>query len=91
MEMQANRPAYVDIARGYVFNYILDQVEPSNAEPISTKDVFVVWFTKTLKNWKAMVSTTLSDGIYYEVTYNGEKQETYIDVYKKTNNVCIKD
>lgn len=33
----------------------------------------VVWFSKTLQNWKALVSTNVSDGMYYEVTYNGDK------------------
>lgn len=29
------------------------------------------------------------DGMYYEVTYNGDKNECYIDAYKKWQNVCI--
>lgn len=53
--------------------------------------VYVVWFAKTLQNWKALVSTTLPDGMYYEVTYNGDKKETYIDAYKKFQNVVIPD
>jgi hypothetical protein len=52
-------------------------------------DVYVVWFSKVLKNWKALVSTTLPDGMYYEVTYNGDTEETYLDAYKKFNNVAI--
>lgn len=43
----------------------------------------VVWFGYVLGNWKALVSTSLPDGRYYEVTYNKEKSETYIDVYQK--------
>lgn len=54
-------------------------------------DIFVVWFCKTLQNWKALVGTNLKDEMYYEVTYNGDKKETYIDAYKKVENVCIKD
>jgi hypothetical protein len=54
-------------------------------------DVFVVWFAKTLQNWKCLVSTTVSDGMYYEVTHNGDKNETYVDVYKKWGNYCVKD
>jgi hypothetical protein len=58
---------------------------------ITEDDVFIVWFSKTLQNWKALVSTTISDGMYYEVTYNGDKKETYLDAYKKWENKCIKD
>ena len=36
------------------------------------------------------MATTLPDGMYYEVTYNGDKQEWYLDAYKKFENRCIK-
>lgn len=49
-----------------------------------------MWFSKTLQNFKALVSTTVSDGMYYEVTYNGDKKELYLDAYKKWENKCIK-
>lgn len=54
-------------------------------------DVFVVWFCKVLKNWKALVTTTLPDGAYYEVTHDGEKHQTYLDVYTKTDQIIIPD
>ena len=53
-------------------------------------DVFVVWSCKTLQNNKALLSTTLFDGMYYELTYNGDKKELYFDAYKKFENRCIK-
>jgi hypothetical protein len=52
---------------------------------------YVVWFSKVLGNWKALVSTDLISGHYWEVTYNGVKQETYVDTYVKSNNVAIPD
>jgi len=58
---------------------------------VAEDDVFIVWFCKTLQNWKALVSTVLDDGMYYEVTYNGDKEETYLDAYKKSENVRIPD
>lgn len=57
---------------------------------ITSADVFVVWVCKTLQNNKALLSTTLFDGMYYELTYNGDKQELYFDAYKKQENKCIK-
>ena len=56
---------------------------------ITEDDVFIVWMCKTLQNSKAMVSTTLFDGMYYELTYNGNKKELYLDAYKKWENKCI--
>ena len=60
-----------------------------NANEITPADMYVVWFCKTLQNWKALVSGVYIKK-YIEVTYNGDKKETYVDVYCKTKNVCIK-
>ena len=54
---------------------------------IELDNVFVVWSCKTLQNYKALLSTTVSGaGIYAEYTYNGDKQELYEDVYRKLTN-----
>ena len=53
---------------------------------ISCDDVFIVWFCKTLQNWKALCGTNHSDGMYYEVTYDGDKGNVYLDAYKKWDN-----
>lgn len=53
--------------------------------------MFCVWYNYTLGNWKALISTTVPDGMYYEVTYNKEKREMYLDAYKKWENQTIPD
>lgn len=58
---------------------------------VKPEDVYIVWFSKTLQNFKALVSTTLPDGRYFEVTYNGDEKELYLDVYEKRENQVIKD
>jgi hypothetical protein len=58
---------------------------------LAIEDVTIVWFAKTLQNWKALVITYTPDSMYYEVTYNGDRGETYIDAYKKFDNVCVRD
>ncbi len=78
-------------AKELVVNYFNDHAEKTDNKKITEDDVFIVWFSKTLQNWKALVSTTVSDGMYYEVTHNGDKGETYLDAYKKWENVCIPD
>lgn len=78
-------------ARRIIMNYFNDHVDVTDGKRITMDDVFVVLFAKTLQNWKCLVSTTVSDGMYYEVTHNGDKGETYVDVYKKWENYCVKD
>jgi hypothetical protein len=78
-------------ARTLVFDYVSPRLEKTDNTPFHIDDVYVVWWAKTLQNWKALISTTLPDGMYYEVTYNGDKRETYLDAYKKFDNVRISD
>ena len=78
-------------AKELVVNYFNDHVEVTDNKKITEDDVFIVWFCKTLQNWKALVSTTVSDGMYYEITHNGDRGETYLAAYKKWENVCIPD
>jgi hypothetical protein len=79
-------------ARKLVYQYIKPRLEKTDTHVTFGEDeVYVVWFCKTLQNWKTLVSTTLPDGMYYEITHNGDKNETYIDVYKKFDNICVSD
>lgn len=78
-------------AKRLVVEYYNSHVDITDGFEISENQVFIVWFSKTLQNWKALVSTTVPDGQYYEVTYNGDKKETYVDVYKKWDNVRVPD
>lgn len=77
-------------AKQIVVDYFNKHVDVTGNKKITVADVFIVWFSKTLQNWKALVSTTVSDGMYYEITHNGNKDETYVDVYKKRENFTVK-
>lgn len=72
-----------------VFDYIMAHLDKSDTIP--PFEVYTVWKCKALQNWKYLISSTLSDGMYYELTYNGDKQEWYLDAYKKFENQTIKD
>lgn len=80
-----------DIARKIVHDYVHPRLEKTDDTSFLIEDVYVVWFSYVLGNWKALISTTLPDGMYYEVTYNRAKEETYLDAYKKFDNVCVPD
>ena len=70
-----------------VANYITNHLDKSDT--VQDFEVFVVWKCKALQNWKFLLSSTLPDGMYYELTYNGDKHEWYLDAYKKFENQCI--
>jgi hypothetical protein len=59
------------------------------SDDIPNFEAYIVWKSKILQNWKYLISTTLLDGMYYEVTLNGDKQEWYLDAYKKFENRVI--
>lgn len=75
------------------FNTTFVKPYPSHDHLVAAEadNFYVVWFVKVLGNWKALLSTDLIDGQYWEVTYNGEKEETYVDHYKKSGNACFSD
>ena len=86
-----NNEAMMTRAKQLVVEYFNAHVDATDGKKLTMEDVFIVWFSKTLQNWKALVSTTVSDGMYYEITHNGDKNETYLDAYKKWDNKCIPD
>ena len=52
--------------------------------------MFIIWSCYILGNRKYLVGVKDSSS-YFEVTYNNNKKEWYIDEYSKINNICIKD
>ena len=77
------------IVKAAVVKYVNEHIDKTDKKQVTEADVFIVWQCKTLQNNKALASTTLSDGMYYELTYNGDKDELYFDAYKKWENICI--
>lgn len=64
-----------------VLDYVVEHLDVTDEIPQFR--TFIVWKSKIIQNWKYLISTTLPDGMYYEVTYNGDKNEFYLDAYKK--------
>ena len=81
---------FFELVKKTVADYTNEHLDKSDGKQIGTEDVYVVWYCKTLQNWKALASTTLFDGMYYEITINGDKQEMYLDAYKKFEHRAIK-
>ena len=80
---------FIPKAKKLVAEYTNQHLDPTDNVAISSEDVYVVWYSKTLQNAKALLSTPLPDGMYYEVTYNGNANEIYFDAYKKFKNMTV--
>ena len=82
---------FVEKAKQAVVDYFNSQADSTDKNGrITSDEVYVVWLVKALQNNKALLSTTVADGMYYEFTWNGDKNEGYLDAYKKWKNVLVK-
>lgn len=77
------------ICKNAIIKYYKENGEITDNIELSIQNIYVVWMCKTLQNSKALLSTTLYDGMYFECTYNGDKEELYLDAYKKWKNIKI--
>lgn len=85
-----NNKQFIQLAKKLIKDYFNSRSDKTDNVMIADDDIFVVWSCKTLQNNKALLSTTVPDGMYYEITYNGDKRECYFDAYKKCENRCHK-
>ncbi len=70
-----------------VREYVKDHLDKSDGEV--SFECYIVWKCRVLQNWKYLISTTLIDGMYYELTFDGNKRDWYLDAYKKFDNRTI--
>lgn len=82
-----NSQDFIEKSKELVVEYTNAHMDKTDQASITVDDVFVVWHCKTLQNNKALLSTTVTDGMYYELTYNGDKSQLYFDAYKKFENI----
>lgn len=79
-----------DVARHLVHRYVKARLEKTDTHvTFGIGEVYVVWQCSILGYWKVLISTTLPDGMYYEVTYDKAKNVAYIDAYRKWENVEV--
>lgn len=80
---------FLEVAKRTVFEMALEGLDATDNVEFTIDDVYVTWFGFILGDMKALLSTSLPDGRYYEVTYNKEKKEIYADCYAKLKNKVV--
>ena len=70
-----------------VAKYVEQHLDPTDNIDIRDIEVYIVFSAYILQHYKAMISTSLPDGMYYEVTYNPETCEFYLVAYKRVEQV----
>lgn len=85
-----NEKDFTARVRQLVADYTNEHLDVTDKKRILPNAVFIVWQCKTLQNSKALASTVLCDGMYYEITYNGDKKQFYLDAYKKFETAVFK-
>ena len=72
-------------------NALINILEEKYNEKLAIQELHLVWFSKTLQNYKCMIIDLRENKRYYECSYNGQKKELYVDIYNKEHNICIKE
>lgn len=79
---------FQNLCRAKLVEWYNSRPEMVNAKRIGFEDTFIVWSCKSLQNYKALAATVVSgDGIYVEFTYNGDREELYMDIYYKISHI----
>jgi hypothetical protein len=80
---------YLQQAKQLVMENYNGHHEDENEPPLRIGDLHIVSFVKTLSTWRAQVGSGVVRGLVWIVTFNGQKNEAYIEVYRKLTNTKV--
>lgn len=81
---------FITLCKKVIKEFYQESLDKTDNYEVKDEDIYVVWCVKALQNSKGLFSTKVIDGMYFEMTYNGDKKEIYFDAYKKWQNKAIK-
>lgn len=80
---------FLDDAKNLVADNFNAHRNPERSPELLADDMNFVWFGRILAGWKATIMSPQAHGMIWEVTYSVSKNEWYLDIYKKLNNIKI--
>lgn len=84
-----NSDTFLSKAQELVLGNFNAHRKPDKVPELKLDEVNVVWFAKVLGGWKCIIASTVAKGLLWEVTYASARDEMYLDVYTKLNNIKI--
>lgn len=81
---------YLNKAKELVRDNYNDSHDPSRTPPLELNQVFIVWFTKVFKGWKAILASSEVRNLMWQVSYNSTTDEYYIEIYRRINSAKVK-
>ena len=71
----------------FFVDWFNENVADHDVDNIVFGDAYVVWFCFILGRAKCLVSTTMPDRRYYELTWDPDREMVYVDSYVKVTNM----
>lgn len=63
--------------------------KPDKVPELKLDEINVTGFAKVLGGWKCNIDSSVAKGLLWRVTYASSRDEMYLDVYTKLNNIKI--
>ena len=72
-------------------NALIKELKRLYDQDFTIEELHLVWFAKALQNYKCVIVDLEDNQRYYELTFNGTRNQIYLDIYEKQYNVVIND
>jgi hypothetical protein len=89
--MSKLKESVFDKMKKAVYEFMVQHFDITDEVAVTLNDVYIVWTSKALQNWRALISTTLPDGRYYDCVYTGDDNTLTINTYIKYENKHLQD
>lgn len=80
---------FIKNVKAIVLRLVQQQLDPSDRMTVTIDNIYVVTYSFVMGEQKALISTTLSDGKYYECTYDKLNHVIYVTTYVRLTQTDI--
>lgn len=81
---------YLQKAKELVRDNYNNSHDPSRTPPLEMDQIYITWFTKVFRGWKANLASSEVRNLSWVVSYNWSTDEYYIEIYRRINSAKVK-